>query len=151
MDHISILASSFADELFGKLFVELGPIDYSSIIRLVGVNPLCKGIINQAIRERVTETQLQKTSATAAWAKSKENAVVNLMKVPGRRRKKINAAHALSQIAPLLTGSDLDPEYDCDRTLRSERRKRSLSSSDSSAVFIKNANRRAGKGKAGFG
>jgi anti-sigma regulatory factor (Ser/Thr protein kinase) len=70
MDHISILASSFADELFGKLFVELGPIDYSSLIKLVGINPLCKGIINQAISERVAETQMQKTLATTALSKS---------------------------------------------------------------------------------
>jgi hypothetical protein len=60
MDHISIVASSFADELFGKLFVELGPVDYAALIRLRGVNPLCKGIINQAINERVMEAQLKK-------------------------------------------------------------------------------------------
>lgn len=60
MDGISVISSSFADELFGKLFWEIGAIDFSSLVRFSGLNPLCKGIINQAIVERVADNELHK-------------------------------------------------------------------------------------------
>lgn len=40
MDDIGVISSSFADELFGKLIVEMGPIDFSSLIKLDGINPI---------------------------------------------------------------------------------------------------------------
>ena len=52
---VQIIASSFADEVFGKLFVSLGPLEYGSRLRFVGVNGMVKEIVNKAILERVAQ------------------------------------------------------------------------------------------------
>ena len=56
MDDVAIISSSFADELFGKLFVEMGPIDFSRLVKLKGVNPTCKSIIDLSVRQRLAQT-----------------------------------------------------------------------------------------------
>nr|WP_225563088.1 STAS-like domain-containing protein [Rhodanobacter sp. DHG33] len=52
---VKIIASSFADEVFGKLFLILGPLEFGSRIRYKEVNGTCKQIINSAIKERVSQ------------------------------------------------------------------------------------------------
>lgn len=54
-DGVKIIASSFADEVFGKLFLELGPLEYGARIRPSRVNGVCKQIIDRAILERVAQ------------------------------------------------------------------------------------------------
>ena len=56
MENVSVISSSFADELFGKLFVELGPIDFSRVIKFKAMNPTCKSIIDHAVAQRVSQT-----------------------------------------------------------------------------------------------
>ena len=58
MHDIGIISSSFADELFGKLFVELGPIDFATFVKTEGINPLCKSIVDLSISQRVAQTTL---------------------------------------------------------------------------------------------
>lgn len=50
---VGIISSSFADELFGKLFTELGPLSFGQTIRPINVNPVCKELIDIAINQRV--------------------------------------------------------------------------------------------------
>lgn len=56
IDDIDIISSSFADELFGKLMVEIGTIDFSRLIKIEGVSPVCKSIIDVAIGQRMAQT-----------------------------------------------------------------------------------------------
>lgn len=55
MEGVEVIASSFADELFGKLAVEMGIIDFSRYIKLNNVSPLCKSIIDVAIQQRMVQ------------------------------------------------------------------------------------------------
>jgi anti-sigma regulatory factor (Ser/Thr protein kinase) len=55
MTDIGVISSSFADELFGKLFIELGPIDFSRLIKFEGINPTCKSIIDVAVSQRIAQ------------------------------------------------------------------------------------------------
>jgi anti-sigma regulatory factor (Ser/Thr protein kinase) len=50
---ISVISSSFADEVFGKLFVSLGPMKFMQAIRLVNVNPTIQALIDRAITQRM--------------------------------------------------------------------------------------------------
>ncbi|MEC2343999.1 STAS-like domain-containing protein [Paenibacillus barengoltzii] len=56
MDEIGVVASSFADELFGKLAVELGMIDFNRLIRIINVNPVCKKIVDEALVQRIVQS-----------------------------------------------------------------------------------------------
>ena len=58
MDGIVLITSSFADELFGKLYVDLGLIDFTRYIRLKNLDQTCKTTIDKAIRERITQETL---------------------------------------------------------------------------------------------
>ena len=51
---IPIVSSSFADEVFGKLFVELGPMRFSQAIELVNVEPTVAQLIDRAIAQRMS-------------------------------------------------------------------------------------------------
>jgi len=55
MDDIRVISSSFADELFGHLFVKLGPIGFMSRIELKGINEFCRKVIDKAIQQRYSE------------------------------------------------------------------------------------------------
>ncbi|HEU4323300.1 MAG TPA: DUF4325 domain-containing protein [Roseiflexaceae bacterium] len=55
MDDVSVISSSFADELFGKLFFEMGPVDFSRLISFKGLNSICKSIIELAIYQRIAQ------------------------------------------------------------------------------------------------
>lgn len=50
---VPVIASSFADELVGYLFVELGPIAFSARIRNTGMDPLVKSLLDKAIIDRM--------------------------------------------------------------------------------------------------
>lgn len=53
--HIPIVASSYADEFLGKLFVELGPVGFNSRIRLINLDPVVQTLINRAIMQRTLQ------------------------------------------------------------------------------------------------
>jgi len=56
MDEIGVVASSFADELFGKLAVELGMLDFNRLIKIINVNAVCKKIIDEALVQRIVQS-----------------------------------------------------------------------------------------------
>jgi len=53
LEGIPILSSSFADEAFGKLFKEIGPLEFMSKIEFINVMGTCKNLINKAIAQRM--------------------------------------------------------------------------------------------------
>jgi anti-sigma regulatory factor (Ser/Thr protein kinase) len=58
-ENITVVSSSFADEVFGKIFIELGPMRFMQSIRLVNVSPTVNTLIDRAIVQR---TQYPATS-----------------------------------------------------------------------------------------
>lgn len=50
---ISVVSSSFADEVFGKMFVELGPMRFMQSVRLINVSPTVQALIDRAITQRM--------------------------------------------------------------------------------------------------
>ncbi|MCZ0934908.1 MAG: DUF4325 domain-containing protein [Gemmatimonadetes bacterium] len=52
-DGVSIVSSSFADEFLGKLFVRIGALRFTNAIRLRGVCPTVRSVVDQAILQRV--------------------------------------------------------------------------------------------------
>lgn len=52
-DGVSIVSSSFADEFLGKLFVRIGALRFMNAIRLRGVCPTVRSVVDQAILQRV--------------------------------------------------------------------------------------------------
>jgi anti-sigma regulatory factor (Ser/Thr protein kinase) len=51
-DDVFVISSSFADEVFGKLFVEMGPLRYMRRVALSNVAPAIEGLIDRAITLR---------------------------------------------------------------------------------------------------
>jgi anti-sigma regulatory factor (Ser/Thr protein kinase) len=51
---IQLISSSFADEVFGKLFLELGPLEFSTKLELKNIDPIVKLLIEKAIVQRMT-------------------------------------------------------------------------------------------------
>lgn len=49
---IPLMSSSYADEVFGKLFAEYGPIKFSSHFKLTNIDQLVEDLINKAIIQR---------------------------------------------------------------------------------------------------
>lgn len=52
---VPVISSSFADEFMGKLFVELGPLNFSGLIRNKNMEQLVKGLLDKAIAQRLTQ------------------------------------------------------------------------------------------------
>jgi len=52
---VPVISSSFADEVMGKLFVELGALTFTSRIRNIGMEPLIHGLLDKAIGQRLTQ------------------------------------------------------------------------------------------------
>lgn len=50
---IHLVSSSFADEVFGKLFLELGPVEFSTKLELRNIDPTVKLLVEKAIIQRV--------------------------------------------------------------------------------------------------
>jgi hypothetical protein len=55
---INLISSSFADEVFGKLFLELGPIGFSNRINLSKVETTVKLLVEKAISQRISYGKL---------------------------------------------------------------------------------------------
>ena len=53
MRDIPMVSSSFADEVFGKLFVELGPIKFGQMIEMINSEPTVAQLIDRAILQRI--------------------------------------------------------------------------------------------------
>lgn len=49
---VPIISSSFADEVFGKLFVHFGPLDFMKFFDFRRIDPTIRGLINKAIQQR---------------------------------------------------------------------------------------------------
>jgi len=49
---VEVISSSFADEVFGKLFLLKGPIDFSKI-QFLNVSPIIKKLIDKAVMQRI--------------------------------------------------------------------------------------------------
>ena len=49
---ISVISSSFADEVFGKLFLDLGPMRFMRSIRVINAQSVVEGLIDRAIQLR---------------------------------------------------------------------------------------------------
>jgi hypothetical protein len=54
---IPVISSSFADEFLGKLFLELGPLTFSSRVRNIGMEQLIAGLLDKAISQRLTQAE----------------------------------------------------------------------------------------------
>ena len=52
---VNAISSSFADEYIGKLFLELGMIDFAARIRNVNMNKLVRSLIDRAAAQRLTQ------------------------------------------------------------------------------------------------
>ncbi len=50
---ISLISSSFADEVFGMLFVALGPMRFMQAIRFTNISETIQGLIDRAISQRM--------------------------------------------------------------------------------------------------
>lgn len=51
--NITVVSSSFADEVFGKLFVELGPMQFMQNIQLINTSPTVQSLVDRAIWQRM--------------------------------------------------------------------------------------------------
>lgn len=51
---VNVITSSFADEVFGKLFAEMGPVQFMKRIDIVDANSLIEGLIGHAITQRTS-------------------------------------------------------------------------------------------------
>ncbi len=51
-DGVGVVSSSFADEVFGRLFVEMGPRAFMTRIKMRNVDPTVEGLIDRAIMQR---------------------------------------------------------------------------------------------------
>lgn len=63
---VPVISSSFADEAVGKLFVELGPLSFSSRVRNIGLEPLVRGLVEKAILQRASEASQRYTVGNQA-------------------------------------------------------------------------------------
>lgn len=52
---VPLISSSFADESIGKLFVELGPLGFSSRVRSINMEAVVAALIDKAIMERMVQ------------------------------------------------------------------------------------------------
>lgn len=52
MVDIPLVSSSFADEAFGKLFVEMGPLAFMQRVQFKGIQPTVRSLIDRAISQR---------------------------------------------------------------------------------------------------
>ena len=53
--NVPLISSSFADEFIGRLFIALGPLQFMTRVRMVGMDSLIAQLIDQALRETPSE------------------------------------------------------------------------------------------------
>jgi len=70
---IPVISSSFADEAFGKLFLQLGPVKFMQCVRFVNTMDTVEGLINKAISQRM------KTGISDAEKKKKKESLESLL------------------------------------------------------------------------
>ena len=58
---VYVISSSFADEVFGRLFVTLGPVAFMNRVRITHVDPTVRGLIDTAIQKRIAADGSPKT------------------------------------------------------------------------------------------
>ena len=49
---VPLVSSSFADEVFGKLFLDLGPLHFMRVLKIQGMSHLVSGFVDRAILQR---------------------------------------------------------------------------------------------------
>jgi len=49
---VAMISSSFADEVFGKIFVEVGAIEFSTKLRFVNLDPTVRKLIDRSVMQR---------------------------------------------------------------------------------------------------
>jgi anti-sigma regulatory factor (Ser/Thr protein kinase) len=57
---VDLIASSFADEVFGKLALSLGFVGFGSRIRFIHINKFCRGIIDDVVQSRIIQSHAKK-------------------------------------------------------------------------------------------
>ena len=50
---VHLVSSSYADEVIGKLFVELGPIEFMAKVKLTNIDPLVRDLVDRAVTQRM--------------------------------------------------------------------------------------------------
>ena len=50
---VQLISSSFADEVFGKLFIGLGPIRFGQLCRFTNIDTTVQKLIDRAIEQRM--------------------------------------------------------------------------------------------------
>jgi hypothetical protein len=53
LDDVALISSSFADEVFGKLFAQLGPTTFMNRIKISGGNTVVRQLIDRAITQQL--------------------------------------------------------------------------------------------------
>ena len=53
---VPLVSSSFADEVLGKLFVEMGPLTFAGRVRSTGMEPLVRKITDRSIMQRAAQS-----------------------------------------------------------------------------------------------
>lgn len=53
---VPVISSSFADEVMGKIFLKLGPLNFSARLRNKNMDPLIKGLLDKAISQRLSQS-----------------------------------------------------------------------------------------------
>lgn len=54
---IPLISSSFADEVFGKLFLELGPVAFMQSFEVVNAAPTVSQLVDRAIMQRMRQSR----------------------------------------------------------------------------------------------
>jgi STAS-like domain of unknown function (DUF4325) len=52
---VHLISSSFADEVFGKLFSDLGPIRFGQLCKFIKVDPTVQTLIDRSITQRIRQ------------------------------------------------------------------------------------------------
>jgi hypothetical protein len=55
LDKVLLVSSRYADEMLGKLFIELGPLEFNKRIDVQNVDPLVRALIDKAILQRMRQ------------------------------------------------------------------------------------------------
>jgi hypothetical protein len=58
---VPLISSSFADEAFGKLFVELGPLTFAARVKHTNMEAVNAGLVDKAILQRTAQHVDQRT------------------------------------------------------------------------------------------
>ncbi len=64
-DGIQVIASSYADEFVGKLFSEMGPVQFMRRVKMARMDQLVHRIIDKAIEDRMYQTQERRRGRSA--------------------------------------------------------------------------------------